>query len=236
MTTSAVLLLVKLVILAPLHYAFLPSISNLQLPKQSAVALSSRTHRDQAQKLFSATDTAKSDEIISPSPQLANKFLAKYRDSLKEGHQWAKEFGFSDDDDDSQTAPEGSFFAIFRAIQKLDSSVESCEKLLGLNGTPFYIPAKILAGKEGGQKNAFSNYFHFRDLALALEEDFLDAQRGSTDNRKGWQVSLPRSSFGCDNAILLNRRTFRILKFCRDFTKRLLLFLSQLGLLSMKPV
>jgi len=191
MTPSSALFLLKLVLLAPVHYAFLPSISNFQLPKQSAAASSSsRTPRCQTQILFSTADTARSDGIISPSPQLANQFLAKYQESLQEGHKWAKEFGFSDDDDGSQSSsPEGSFFAIFRAIQKMDSAVESGEKLLGLNGTPFYVPAKLLAGEEGHEKNAFSNYFHFGNLALALEEDFLDAQRGSTDNRKGWQVA-----------------------------------------------
>jgi hypothetical protein len=52
-----------------------------------------------------------------------------------------------------------------------------------------------LAKAEGGGAssddgtNRFSSYFHFSHLATSLEEDFLDAQVGSTDNRKGWQVS-----------------------------------------------
>ena len=72
------------------------------------------------------------------------------------------------------------------------SSSSSSDKLLGLSGTPFYIPASLLAKAEGNEEtitNQFSNFFHFPHLATALEEDFLDAQRGSTDNRKGWQVS-----------------------------------------------
>ncbi len=35
----------------------------------------------------------------------------------------------------------------------------------------------------------FDGFFTFDDLVKALEDDFLDADRGSTDNRKGWKVS-----------------------------------------------
>ena len=38
--------------------------------------------------------------------------------------------------------------------------------------------------------NAFEGFFTFDDLAQAVEDDFLDANRGSTDNRQGWKVSL----------------------------------------------
>lgn len=122
--------------------------------------------------------------------QLVQDVLSQYKQSLKEGHQWANEFGFAENDE--KTA-EGAFYAIFRAIRMIDSKHNvgsDDEKLLGLSGTPFYIPASLLAKAEeendGGSKNSmFSNYFHFPHLATALEEDFLDAQRGSTDNRKG---------------------------------------------------
>jgi hypothetical protein len=65
-----------------------------------------------------------------------------------------------------------------------------------LNGTPFYVSASQLAqveenntsGNEGMTR--LSDFkFHSSHLATALEEDFLDATVGSTDNRKGWQVS-----------------------------------------------
>jgi hypothetical protein len=34
----------------------------------------------------------------------------------------------------------------------------------------------------------WDNFFTMRDLEKAVTDDFLDAARGSTDNRKGWKV------------------------------------------------
>ena len=134
-------------------------------------------------------DTISSSGAKSPFLQIVDQFLSQYKQSLGEGQEWAKEFGFAEEDE----AAEGSFYAIFRAFRKMDSveAQSSSEKLLGLSGTPFYIPASLLAEAEGADDgtNKFMNYFHFPHLATALEEDFLDAQVGSTDNRKGWQVS-----------------------------------------------
>jgi len=130
---------------------------------------------------------------------LIEQFLSHYAQSLKEGNEWANEFGFSENEKkEDEAAAEGSFYAIFRAIRHMDTAYHKndgseSEKLLGLSGTPFYIPASLLAKAEGGgtdngRKNQFSKFFDFHHLANALEEDFLDAQVGSTDNRKGWQV------------------------------------------------
>jgi len=114
--------------------------------------------------------------------QIVDQFLTQYGNSLEEGYDWAKEFGFTEDDDDIQKSAEGAFYALFKAIKNIDSMDNSNEKLLGLDGTPFYIPSTAFGSQ-------LSNFFHFPNLAIALEEDFLDAQRGSTDNRKGWKVS-----------------------------------------------
>ena len=98
--------------------------------------------------------------------QLVEHFLTQYEQSLEEGHGWANEFGFAEEDE--KTA-EGAFYAIFRAIRKMDSE-GSGEKLLGLSGTPFYIPASLLAKAEGSDTSKFSNFFHFPHFATALEE------------------------------------------------------------------
>mmetsp|Transcript_5107 Transcript_5107/g.11610 ORF Transcript_5107/g.11610 Transcript_5107/m.11610 type:complete len:248 (+) Transcript_5107:172-915(+) len=151
-------------------------------------------------KLYSTinAETISSNGASSPSMQLVEQFLSQYEASLEEGQQWANEFGFAEKEEQSA---EGSFYSIFRAIRGMDSKIgvglEDCDKLLGLKGTPFYIPVALLAKAESASisdssnsgTNMFSNFFHFPHLATALEEDFLDAQRGSTDNRKGWQVS-----------------------------------------------
>jgi len=124
--------------------------------------------------------------------QIVDQFLNQYGNSLEEGYNWAKEFGFTDDDDNNehtQKTAEGAFYALFKAIKNIDSMNNSNEKLLGLDGTPFYIPSTLLSKVEGSDSSKLSNFFHFPNLAIALEEDFLDAQRGSTDNRKGWKVS-----------------------------------------------
>ena len=39
------------------------------------------------------------------------------------------------------------------------------------------------------QDSGWHGYFTMEDLETAVEEDFLDAARGSTDNRKGWQIT-----------------------------------------------
>ena len=163
-----------------------PSGAFISLPCSVHTQLSSSST-----KLHSLVD-AETIQSISPSTQLVDQFLSAYGTSLNEGQQWAHEFGFNEG--------EGSFYAIFRAIRSMDSnstakSEEGGIKLLGLDGTPFYVSASQLArvennasGNEGTTR--LSDFkFHCSHLATALEEDFLDATVGSTDNRKGWQVS-----------------------------------------------
>eukprot|EP00956_Cyclotella_meneghiniana_P030623 scaffold77754_cov23-Cyclotella_meneghiniana.AAC.1 len=166
-------------------------------------------------KLYSAIEGAQT-EPVSPSMTLVEQFISHYKQSLPEGNRWAREFGFveedNNNDDDDALSPEGAFYALFRAIRQMDDnndadtvtsssdandnngddiSSKRNNKLLGLNGTPFYVPSHVLAEAEESKKkkNAFSDYFHFSHLAHALQEDFLDAQRGSTNNKLGWQVS-----------------------------------------------
>lgn len=124
------------------------------------------------------------------SSQIVDDFIQNYKSAMKEGHEWSKEFGFASDD--NEEVAEGAFYALFRAIRELDSGT------FGLSGTPFYVPSEILAKAESRDKGALTGYFHFTpELSTALEEDFLDAQVGSTDNRKGWTVnavSMPSGS------------------------------------------
>ncbi|KAL7552609.1 hypothetical protein ACHAWF_015849 [Thalassiosira exigua] len=135
----------------------------------------------------------------SPPSQLVERFLARYEANLDEGRRWAEEFGFVDDDEEAEDArcAEGSFYAAFRALRDLDSDGGEGEKVLGLSGRPFRVPASLLARAEGSSANDFAGCFRFRPhLAAALEEDFLDAQVGSTDNRRGWTVREVSSPTG----------------------------------------
>lgn len=145
-------------------------------------------HETKVYSTVNAETISSNNGAISLSARLVEKFLSQYETSLDEGRQWADEFGFEEG--------EGAFYAIFRAIRKMDSKIgvgSDGGKLLGLDGTPFYVPASLLARAEsasGEGTNKLSDYcFHFSHLETALEEDFLDATVGSTDNRKGWQVS-----------------------------------------------
>ena len=170
----------------------------LSLRYESAAAFSPSLRINQvaesSAKLYSTVegDLSLQSEPSSPSMSLLEEFIAEYQQSLEEGKSWAEEFGFTEEGED---APESAFYAIFRAIRRVDAKTNNADgnsggdKLLGLHGTPFYVPSYILAKAESKHKNAFCDFFHFPHLAKALEEDFLDAQRGSTNNRKGWQVA-----------------------------------------------
>lgn len=135
------------------------------------------------------SSTSPNLDASSPSLQIVDDFIKNYKGAVKEGHEWAKEFGFAGDDNE---VAEGAFYALFRAIRELDAGT------FGLSGTPFYVPSEVLATAESRDKGALTGYYHFNpELSAALEEDFLDAQVGSTDNRRGWTVnavSMPSGS------------------------------------------
>jgi hypothetical protein len=76
---------------------------------------------------------------------------------------------------------EAAIFALFLSIrQSLDVS-------LGLKGKPFVLRGSSVEGALQ-QSTQWANFFTMADLEQALTDDFLDAARGSTDNRKGWKV------------------------------------------------
>jgi len=84
--------------------------------------------------------------------------------------QYAEQFGLG--------TQEAGFYGLFRAMRSL---------ALGLEGYPFVIRQAQLEQRMG--EPLFSDFFNMQDLEKALEDDFLDAARGSTDNRKAWKVS-----------------------------------------------
>jgi hypothetical protein len=86
--------------------------------------------------------------------------------------------------------PQG-FYALSRALK-------SSGIVMGLKGSPFVLRSQELISSSTGtttttdndssNKDSFGHFFTMKDLAKALEDDFLDAAKGSTDNRKGWKV------------------------------------------------
>uniref|UniRef100_A0A7S3P829 Bifunctional lysine-specific demethylase and histidyl-hydroxylase n=1 Tax=Amphora coffeiformis TaxID=265554 RepID=A0A7S3P829_9STRA len=81
--------------------------------------------------------------------------------------------------------PEAAFYALFKALRDVP---------LGLKGQPILLRASQVSDALG-QETGWEEYFGMKDLEKAVTDDFLDAARGSTDNRKGWKitdVSVPR--------------------------------------------
>lgn len=76
---------------------------------------------------------------------------------------------------------EAGLYGLFHAIRTSGMA-------LGMNGLPFVVRKKELE-KALDETDVLDGFFDMDDLEKALEDDFLDASRGSTDNRKGWKIS-----------------------------------------------
>jgi hypothetical protein len=85
--------------------------------------------------------------------------------------EWADMFGFG--------SSERAFYALFEGIKK---SIP-----IGLRGKPFVLRRDQVQKAVGV---SFGGFFNYQDLERAVNDDFLDAGRGTTDNRKGWKVSF----------------------------------------------
>ena len=142
-----------------------------------------QTQQDGGSTPASAGVEGTDESFTSP---LVEKVLKAVRSTRDEAIQYAEAFGLS--------AADAGFYALFRAIR--DAPVA-----LGLKGEPFLIRHGEMCGAmmggdgEGDSTTHWPGFFGMDDLERAVEEDFLDAARGSTDNRKGWQitdVSQPR--------------------------------------------
>ena len=97
----------------------------------------------------------------------------------KEANEYADMFELT------PSAPNAAFYALFTAIKQ--------HVQLGLKGEPFVLRHEQLC-KALGQETAWPGFFSMDDLEKAVNDDFLDASRGSTDNRKGWTVRTRRNS------------------------------------------
>jgi len=117
--------------------------------------------------------------------QLDENILGRIKEASAESKQWAEDFDL--------TSESGAVFhALFSGIKS--------SAALGLKGSPFYLKGEDVRNamdSNDSNDDPFNGFFTFDDLAKALEDDFLDATRGSTDNRQGWKVtsvSTPRGS------------------------------------------
>jgi hypothetical protein len=101
------------------------------------------------------------------------------------------------------TTAEAALYALLSAMRHVASTTTGVN-MWGLTGTPFVlchaavVEALFHHSHDDGAGTAgtttattttgWPGFFTLDHLRLALEEDFLDAARGSTDNRKAWQV------------------------------------------------
>ena len=135
-----------------------------QFYKESKSPLAARLHA-----------TLAPEDTINVASDPKDRFLATMETVVDDANEYADTFGL--------THTEAAIYASFAALRK-------AETRLGLKGEPFVLRRdEIMAAlKSDASKPPFDDFFTMTDLAKAVEDDFLDAARGSTDNRKGWQV------------------------------------------------
>jgi hypothetical protein len=155
-----------------------------------------------AQAAESASASAVSQADEDETTNINSLILSSIAAACGKANEWREEM------DAIQMGPsEVAFFALFSGIRDShsDSSSSSGPKVLGLEGTPFYLTeSEVLSALDTDNTDAasaspFKGFFTFEDLARAVQEDFLDAERGTsrTDNQQGWKttaVSTPRGS------------------------------------------
>ena len=170
--------------------AFSPQ--NSFIPAQHA---SSQQHRTRYHHYASTTTPV--DHLLDST------ILERIESATPSAVQWGESF--------DQSSSEVAFYALFAGLK-------SCDAALGLKGRPFYLKqADVVAAMntDSGStsddndnvSSPFAGFFTFEDLKTAVEDDFLDANRGSTNNAQGWKVtgvSKPRGSSFEDARMTLN--------------------------------
>jgi hypothetical protein len=127
-----------------------------------------------------ATVEATDDLTASSSSLNLNEIVLKTMESVRdEANEYAEMFGL--------TSADAAFYALFAGI--VEAPVP-----FGLKGAPFVLRHDQVV-KALHQESRWPEFFTMKDLEKAVNDDFLDASCGSTDNRKGWKaqaVSAPR--------------------------------------------
>ena len=105
---------------------------------------------------------------------LNERVLDKLESLKDEANEFAEMYGLSTAD--------ASFYGLFKAVRMAPAP-------LGLKGKPFVLRHEQVAKALQVDSTTWPGFFTMTDLEKAVSDDFLDAARGSTDNRKGWKIS-----------------------------------------------
>ena len=129
------------------------------------------------------TTTSKSDAIAAALLETLQSEA-----SQTSAKAWV-EMMFGSEDDDANAALAG-FYALFEGIRTTP------EVTLGLRGTPFVLKKRDLQAALGGI--SFDGFFSWDDLQTTVQDPytFLEAGRGTTDNRKGWKMAMVANNGG----------------------------------------
>lgn len=183
----------------PTAFASLPFSSPIFAPSRSFVSKNHeekidschKTKRRHFSSALSASLQPQSNTLHdTTSGGLDHDILSRIADAAASSGEWARDF-------DLVSESGALFHALFSGIRS--------SAALGIKGKPFYLKSeevmRVISDKDDGgndsERLGFDGFFIFDDLAKALQDDFLDASRGSTDVRQGWKVtsvSTPRGS------------------------------------------
>jgi hypothetical protein len=162
---------------------FVPSGSFASKNHEEKIDSCHKTKRhDHFSSALSVSLQPQSNTLDDTSGGLDHDILSRIADAAASSGDWAQDF-------DLVSESGASFHALFSGIRS--------SAALGIKGKPFYLKSEEVMrvisdkGDDGNdsERLGFDGFFTFDDLAKALQEDFLDASRGSTDVRQGWKVS-----------------------------------------------
>ncbi|KAL3898969.1 MAG: hypothetical protein SGARI_006559, partial [Bacillariaceae sp.] len=151
-------------------------------PHQTNTLLSmASTSTESASSTETPPPARRPDTVTATSEALAQQVLeTMQQESVSLGRQHAEQFGLDEENDNSMTS--AGLFALLDSMKKTLA--------LGLQGYPLVIRKEQLEqAVRNNDSLLFQNFFTMKHLEQALEDDFLDAARGSTDNRKAWHIT-----------------------------------------------
>ena len=117
--------------------------------------------------------TVAPQDVFNVKNEQKELILEKISAVSSEAKEYAEMFGL--------THTDAAVYAVFRAIR-------NAKIPMGLKGEPFVLRRDEIMQALQVTDPPFDHFFTMKDFAKAVDDDFLDAVRGSTDNRKAWKV------------------------------------------------